>query len=155
MNMKDIDSIRNEVMRFVKSRVKELQMLEKRGKEPGAEEVACVCEQILEFWCAHFDSVPRQLRELLWVVQGLMSESERTLAEAVERGRKYGFIPPFRPFHLGGLICPSPWDIARDYRDYLRSLAKNRHHEVMEVLIRGMDIVLNEVMPEYKDQWRD
>lgn len=140
-------------MRFVKSRVKELQLLEKRGiKEPGAEEMACVCEQILEFWRAHFDTVPRQLRELLWVVQGLMSESERTLAEAVKRGHKHGFIPLFRPFHLGGLICPSPWDIARDY---LRSLAKKRHHEVMEVLIRGMDIVLNEVMPKYKDQWRD
>lgn len=53
MNMKDIDSIRNEVVRFVESRVKELQMLEKRGKEPGAEEVACVCEQILEFWRTH------------------------------------------------------------------------------------------------------
>lgn len=79
----------------MKSRVKELQMLEKRGKEPGAEEVACVCEQILEFWRAHFDSVPRQLRELLWVVQGLMSET--TQVEAVEWGAQTWLYPP----HLG------------------------------------------------------
>lgn len=148
--MSDTNFIKGEVMRFVKSRVKELQLLEKRGTEPGAEEVACVCEQILEFWRAHFNTVPRPLRELLWVVQGLMSE--RTQAEAVEWGCKHGFIPPFRPFRLGGFICPSPWDIARDY---LRILSENRHHEVIDVLKWGMDKVLNEVLPEYKDQWRD
>lgn len=150
MNMKDIDSIRDEVVRFVESRVKELQMLEKRGKEPGAEEVACVCEQILEFWRAHFDSVPRQLRELLRVVQGLMSKT--TQAEAVEWGREHGYIPPFRPFFIGGIICPSPWDT---FRDYLRDLSENRLQKVVEVLEWGMDKVLKEVLPAYKDQWRD
>ena len=44
--MSGTNFIKGEVMRFVKSRVKELQLLEKRGTEPGAEEVACVCEQI-------------------------------------------------------------------------------------------------------------
>lgn len=102
------------------------------------------------FWRDHLGAAPQQLRELLWVVQGLMLEV--TQAEAAERGIKYGFIPRFRPFHLGGLVCSSPWDIAGNY---MRGLSKNQHHEVIEMLKQGMVEVLNEVLPEYRDQWRD
>lgn len=36
-------------MSFVESRVEELLLQEKNGKEPDAEEVACMCGQLLVF----------------------------------------------------------------------------------------------------------
>lgn len=102
------------------------------------------------FWRAHLGAAPQQRRELLWVVQGLMLEV--TQAEAAERGIKYGFIPRFRPFYLSGPVCSSPWEIARNY---MRSLSKINIMKVIEMLKQGMVEVLNEVLPEYRDQWRD
>ena len=83
----------------------------KNGKAPDAEDVARLCEQILEFWRAHLGAAPQQLRELLWVVQGLMLEV--TQAEAAKKGLEYSFIRLFSPIHLGGFICPtySLWDV--------------------------------------------
>ena len=145
------------VMRqFIKARLEEIQKTHKIST-PATEEkkMILLCGQIREFWREHCDEIPKRLEILLRLVCSLLSSNQSKRKAATRACVRQGLLPLSKM--PGGVMvdpCPNNYGVF-----YLVNLVMDMFRSdlsvAVEALKKGMDKVLEDIWPKYKERWED
>ena len=114
-----------------------------------------LCGQIREFWREHCDEIPECLESLLCLVCDIPSHDQAKRKDALFACVRQGLLP-LSKMPDGVMVDPCPNNYGVFYLvNLVMDMFRSDLSVAVEALKKGMDKVLEDIWPKYKERWED